>query len=158
MGACGGEDLTVAAGFSAGQPLAPRDRVEMRLSRSLLPEEGRIAVFIGETDVSRLLTVADTKIAYQPNVLPLPVGESQVVVYVVSPGNAWKEAARFPFRVESLARPQADIQTPRFRLIKTVLRQALLHSLRAASWASTERNCDRPLPSPEVADGGVAFS
>jgi hypothetical protein len=71
---------------------------EITLSRALNADEGRVAVLVGALDVSELVVINGTTLRYAGRV-PLPAGESQVVVYAVSPANAWQEIGRFALRV-----------------------------------------------------------
>jgi hypothetical protein len=101
------EELTISASFEAAQAIAPHDRIELRLSRQLAASDGHVAVFVARTDISSLMTVTDNTLVYAPKVIPLPKGESQVFVYLVSSDNVWKEIAQFPLRVQESTSPQA---------------------------------------------------
>ncbi len=98
--------LVVNAAF-AGQTLSPRSQLELRLSRPLLPAEGRLAVFIAMTDVTDLIETNGTRLRYRPYPLPLQGGENRVAVYLVSADRGWKEIASFSFRV--VADPLIDL-------------------------------------------------
>jgi hypothetical protein len=102
--------LSIAASHTSGQSLRPRSPLEFRLNRPLISSEGRLAMFVGYIDVSSLLTISDTSIIYNPSIVPLPVGETQTIIYLISSDGVWKEAARFPLRVEAPASP--TIQEP----------------------------------------------
>ncbi|MDZ7289994.1 MAG: hypothetical protein ONB44_06100 [candidate division KSB1 bacterium] len=91
-------ELTVEANF-ANSWINRRDLIELRLSRALQPEEGTLAVFIGRTDMTGLFTVTKEKLSYRPDVLPLPTGETELIVNLVSPTHGWREIARFTLRV-----------------------------------------------------------
>jgi hypothetical protein len=95
----GTEDLQVTANFTPDQPVAPDTSIELRLSRELKEDEGRIAVIIGHTDVSSLFIINGTRLVYSPALAPLPLGESQVVVSLIGADGAWREVARFPLQV-----------------------------------------------------------
>jgi hypothetical protein len=90
--------LTVTTSFGTA-PLAADARVELHLSRPLVPSEGALAIFIGETDMTGLFVTSGTKLGYTPNLLPLPLGETTVTVYLISPANQWEQIATFPLRV-----------------------------------------------------------
>ncbi len=92
------DDLTIRAGFVGKASVMPNEKIELSLSRALRPADGSLAVLIGDTDVTALLTAAAANVSYIPR-LPLPVGESDVTVWLVLNGNQWKEMARFPLRV-----------------------------------------------------------
>src|SRR5262245_54422305 len=48
------QDLTVTASFAAESPVTPQEQIEFKLSRGLEPSEGRLAVLIGQTDLTTL--------------------------------------------------------------------------------------------------------
>jgi hypothetical protein len=92
------DDLTIRAAFDGKAPVLPNERIDLLLSRALQPADGSLAVLVGDTDVTAMLTAEAANVSYTPR-LPLPAGESDVTVWLVSPGNQWKEIARFPLRV-----------------------------------------------------------
>lgn len=104
------QDLTVQASFADKQSIAPGEQIELTLSRELAPNEGRLAVVISATDLSDLFLVSAKSLKYGA-MLPLPLGESEVEIYLVAPGGEWKELARFPLRVGELAAPVAGAQS-----------------------------------------------
>lgn len=75
-----------------------RDPVELVFSREVTESEGRIAVLIGGTDVSDLLEGSPRGRRYRPRLVPLPSGEQEIVVALVS-GPEWRELARLTVRV-----------------------------------------------------------
>jgi len=94
------EVMHISANFGANQPLPPRGRIELHMSRPLLESEGRFAVVIGDTDVTSLCVLSGNEIVYLPKPLPLPLGETSVIVYLVSVQNEWTEVSRLPLLVE----------------------------------------------------------
>ena len=92
------DDLTIRAAFDGKASVLPNERIDLLLSRALQPADGSLAVLVGDTDVTAMLTAEAANVSYTPR-LPLPAGESDVTVWLVSPGNQWKEIARFPLRV-----------------------------------------------------------
>jgi hypothetical protein len=96
------DDLAVRAAFDGQAPVLPNEKIELSLSRALRPVDGSLAVTIGDTDVTAMLTVEAAIVSYTPR-LPLPAGASDVTVWLVSSGNQWKEIARFPLRVAAAA-------------------------------------------------------
>lgn len=91
--------LSVTAGFDTARWLAPDAALELRLSRPLESGEGRIAVFIGPTDLTALFTVTADRVTYRPGAVPLPPGETELVAYTVLPNGEWQEIGRVPLRV-----------------------------------------------------------
>jgi hypothetical protein len=57
-----------------------------------------VAVLVGATDMSELFSRTPDTLVYSPR-FPLPQGDTEVLVYLVSPENAWTEIARFGLRV-----------------------------------------------------------
>ncbi|HEX2491374.1 MAG TPA: hypothetical protein VHR27_18325, partial [Blastocatellia bacterium] len=94
------DDLTIRAAFDGKASVLPKERIDLLLSRALQPADGSLAVLVGDTDVTAMLTAETANVSYTPR-LPLPAGESDVTVWLVSPGNQWKEIARFPLRVSA---------------------------------------------------------
>ena len=92
------DDLTIRAAFDGKASVMSNDKIELSLSRALQPADGSLAVLIGDTDVTAMLMMEAANVSYTPR-LPLPAGESDVTVLLVSAGNQWKEVARFPLRV-----------------------------------------------------------
>lgn len=91
--------LTVQANFTAQQPLQSLAPIVLRLNRPLQAAEGRLAVFIGLTDMTALFTATPISLSYAPKTLPLPTGETPITIHLVSPTDEWKELAHFTLRV-----------------------------------------------------------
>lgn len=85
--------------FASGEWLDSDATIELTVSPPLLPEAGRLAVLIGDTDVTALSTATPEKLTYRPIALPLPEGESEIVVHFVAPDGGWQEITRIPIRV-----------------------------------------------------------
>jgi hypothetical protein len=94
------ELMRISANFAANQPLQPRARIELQTSRTPLESEGRFAIVIGDTDVTSLCVISGGAIVYTPKPVPLPLGETSVIVYLVSAKNEWVEVSRLPLLVE----------------------------------------------------------
>lgn len=92
--------LRISANFNAGQPVSPKVRLELHTSRPLSVTEGRLAIVIGDMDVTSLCAISGSEIIYNPRPFPLPLGQTSVIVYLVSPENEWREIARLPLLVE----------------------------------------------------------
>src|SRR5215475_3829330 len=95
------QELSVSAGFADRTSVAPDEPIEMRLNRPVQPSEGRLAIFIGQTDLTGLFAIAKDVLTYSPKVLRLPSGETEVIVYLVSPVNDWKRLAQFSLHVSN---------------------------------------------------------
>ena len=98
LGQTAATEIKVEPSF-AEKPVATSEQIELRLNRRLQASEGRLAVLIGVTDVSSLFIPAGLRSRYNAKLWPLPVGESPVMVYLVSTNDEWKEVARFTLRV-----------------------------------------------------------
>lgn len=94
----------VATALFADKTVAPGEAIKIQLSRALQASEGRIAIFIGQSDMTSLFTLSDTSVVYNAR-LPLPAGENIVVLYLASPADEWKEIARFTLRVSTSTAP-----------------------------------------------------
>jgi hypothetical protein len=104
-------ELVVQASFSAQAPIVPDAQIELRLNRPLVVSEGKLAVLLGQTDLTALFIATENVLRYGPPALPLPPGETELTVYLVSPRDEWKLLARFPLRVAAKASAPAA-QTP----------------------------------------------
>ena len=93
--------LSITANFDQSSPVRPDTPIDLKVSRLLKPGEGSIAVIIGRTDVTSLFIFDGTKMVYSPTLLPLPLGESNVVCYLVGIDGTWSELGRFRLRVEN---------------------------------------------------------
>jgi hypothetical protein len=90
----------VQAGFADKQSIAPDEPIELTIDRPLATGEGRLAVLIGATDMSDLFVVSARGLKYDAGKsFPLPLGATELTVYLVQPNDEWKELARFPLRV-----------------------------------------------------------
>src|ERR1700754_475422 len=87
----GQEKLAVTPSFNPDSPQTPETAIEFRLSRALLPAEGRLAILIGRSDVTSFFVVDGARMVYSPTLLPLPLGESQLTFHLVGNDNRWTE-------------------------------------------------------------------
>ncbi|MGH9838763.1 MAG: hypothetical protein ACREEM_08265 [Blastocatellia bacterium] len=99
--------MTVQASFADKQSVAPDEPIELTLNRPLAQGEGRLAVIAGATDLTDLFAVSAQSLKYGVKPFPLPLGETELIVYLVAPNNDWKELARFPLRISETAAPDA---------------------------------------------------
>lgn len=94
------QDINITTNFRE-EWLAHDEPIELHLSRPIKPTEGRLAVFIDDTDMTDLFTMTDDTLVYDPSIMSLPFGESELLVYLVSPEDQWQEIARFPIRARN---------------------------------------------------------
>ncbi len=90
-----------------GREIAPNEKIELKLSRDLNTNEGRLAVFIGITDLTSLFTLKENNLSYIAKILPLPIGQNKLIVYMVQPDGQWKNLAEFSLNVK--AKEVADL-------------------------------------------------
>src|SRR5262249_13201640 len=105
------EELAVRASFVGKDSVTPDEPVELTLNRPLAEAEGRIAVMVGATDLTGLFAAQGLSLKYISGALPLPAGETEMTVYVVTPDDEWREIARFPLRVVARRAPQQNATT-----------------------------------------------
>ncbi len=80
------------------------DSLIIRVNRLPSPNEGNLYLVVGHTDVTPLLHAsADGELILDSAVQPLPKGESEVVLYLVTPGGEWKEVSRTTLRLRTPA-------------------------------------------------------
>jgi hypothetical protein len=96
------QELKVTSNLT-DQEVEPTFALTFTPSRSLPAVEGRLAVLIGQTDVSNLLTPTGDSLSYLPRILPLPAGESSIRVFLVTPSNEWRELTQLTLRVKAPA-------------------------------------------------------
>lgn len=94
------KDLAVTASFNAREAVSPDTPIELVLNRPLQANE-KIAVTIGQIDVSNLFTVTESRFLYDARLLPLPVGTSDLTVYMVKPNGNWNEIVRLSLLVQA---------------------------------------------------------
>ncbi|HVT42901.1 MAG TPA: hypothetical protein VMT00_00770 [Thermoanaerobaculia bacterium] len=94
-------ELTFQTSYAPDHWLRQNESFHIALSRPLEPSDGRLAVFFDQTDVTSLFSAAAQRLTYEAATLPLPSGEHELVIYLISPEGAWNEVARFPMRVLS---------------------------------------------------------
>lgn len=93
------QKLEATGNFSAETPVATDSSIQISLNRKLSATE-KIAIAIGQIDITALFGRADERFTYDAGALPLPPGPSVLTVYLVS-GDGWKEVVRLPISVQS---------------------------------------------------------
>jgi hypothetical protein len=88
------QELTIESNFH-NQWVNHDDQLILDLNRAIEPEEGRLAVFINETDITGLVNIEGNRIIYDPNILSLPAGESELILYLISGDDQSDEVGRF---------------------------------------------------------------
>lgn len=90
---------SVAPAFDPDEWLSSNSVIEFRVDGFTGAEGSRLAVIIGDTDVSAFVQRAGNSFRYDPRIVRLPAGEQEVTVYEVSAQGAWSEIGRMPIRV-----------------------------------------------------------
>jgi hypothetical protein len=96
------QELSVSSNLT-DQEVEPTFALTFTPNRALPATEGRLAVLIGQIDISNLLTPTGESFSYLPRILPLPPGESLVRIFLVTPSNEWRELAKLTLRVKASA-------------------------------------------------------
>lgn len=94
------EKLEISTSF-ANKKITPRETLELKLSRTLFTAEGKIAVFIGATDLTALFIQTGERLSYTPKFAPLPTGKNKLTVYLVESSGEWKTLAEFLLDVKT---------------------------------------------------------
>lgn len=102
--------LEIRTNFADKTTVSTKANLELMLNRPLTPGEGSLAVFIGETDVTRLFSLTEQRLSYAPFGPPLRPCSTTLVVYLVSPQDDWREVARFDLHVKESEGAAADTQ------------------------------------------------
>ncbi|MBA4072353.1 MAG: hypothetical protein C0497_11035 [Gemmatimonas sp.] len=90
--------ITVVPTFGPERFVAAQAPLELTLSRAPGGTEGRLAIFIGTSDLTSLFERDGVRLRFRANGVDLPAGESEMKVYLVD-GESWTELAKLPIRV-----------------------------------------------------------
>lgn len=93
------QDLRVEANFEGMSSISRYEPLVLTFSRHPEPAEGRIGIFLGQTDLTALFTSAGLDYLYTPKLIPLSSGQQDLTVYLVGEDNQWQEIARFSVQV-----------------------------------------------------------
>jgi hypothetical protein len=96
------QELNVTSNLT-DQEVEPTSTLTFTPSRPLQATEGRLAILIGDMDISNLLTPTGDGLSYSPRILPLPAGESPVRVFLVTLSDEWREVRQLTLRVKAPA-------------------------------------------------------
>lgn len=91
--------IRITANFT-GEAVSPDFELQLRTSRTLEPGDGRLALLLGDTDITAFCESNINGLTFNPGTIRLPIGETTAIVYLVSATNDWAEIARLPLRVE----------------------------------------------------------
>lgn len=104
--------LSVSAAPDAPAWVRANDVVRFTLSRPAAPDEGRIAILVGDTDWSSLAETSGTTVTLRPSGVGFTRGEHSVVVYLVSEATGWREIGRSTLRVLTEGGFEQAVTTP----------------------------------------------
>lgn len=95
--------LDVEAGFDSSGWVRRSEPIELRFSPAPRSAGERVAVLVDRLDVTDLFRANGDALVYRPDLMALPPGEHELVVYVVGDdadgGEEWREIERFPLKV-----------------------------------------------------------
>lgn len=86
-----------------GEWVDRNEELRLQLSELPTPEQGRLAVLIDQTDLTDLFRVDGTTLVYRPEVLPLPGGKHEIILYLTTPDGSWTELWRSALQVRRVA-------------------------------------------------------
>jgi len=90
--------ITVVPTFGPDRFVSAQAPLGLTLSRAPNETEGRLAIFIGTSDLTSLFERDGARMSFRANGVDLPAGESELKVYLVA-GESWTELAKLPIRV-----------------------------------------------------------
>lgn len=109
--AVAGEVPAVTPAWDPEVWVSREDSVEILFDRQLSPALGRVAVQVGQIEVTDVLQPTPRGLAFVVGALPLPVGEQVLRVSLVDTAGNWRQLASFPLKVRSRAGwEQADVR------------------------------------------------
>lgn len=102
------KELTVSANFT-NREVSPNEKIQLTLSRELETGKEELAVFIGENDLTSVFIIEPKSAVFVPRLVTLPIGESNLVVYLIKEGN-WETLAEFKLKVKAANSAQTDTE------------------------------------------------
>jgi hypothetical protein len=85
---------------AAGDWVSANDPIVLRIDREESDADGRVAIFIGNYDVTHLFRATrQGELVYRPQFLRLPSGQQEVRVFLVTSSINWQEVAKIPIQV-----------------------------------------------------------
>src|SRR5947207_7416260 len=76
--------IAVSPSFRGDQFIAPATPVALTLSRLPDAGEGALVIMVGTADVTALFDRRGDRLVYQSQVMPLPSGEHELVIYLAA--------------------------------------------------------------------------
>jgi hypothetical protein len=89
----------------------------LRIKVDALKLNQPIAVFLGDTDITAKIKIEGQELVYQSNLLPLPIGQQPLTIYLTKSADNWETLATFLIKVEpavaqSPTAPDKDSNSP----------------------------------------------
>ncbi|HYC44294.1 MAG TPA: hypothetical protein VED01_02310 [Burkholderiales bacterium] len=97
-------------------PVSAEEPIQIRFNRPLTPNDGRLAVFVASTDVTDLFQRRVNGLALRRGPFRLPPGESDLIVYLVTPKEGWRELQRVRLNVIPPGGPQRALVEPKLSI------------------------------------------
>lgn len=98
--------------------LDPDDVLTIQMSRFPDPNEGDLRIVVGSADLSSLLQVGSgSELVLKTDVVPLPRGSNDIVLYLVTPRGEWQELSRSTLQVRSVGGFETAEVSPRVDLV-----------------------------------------
>lgn len=96
---------SVRASFADKTAVFRHEAITLTLDRPLRPADGRLSVFLDQTDLTPLFTVDELALGSTPARLMLPAGKGTLTVYLFAPDETWRQLATFSVTVEEAPAP-----------------------------------------------------
>ena len=106
------QNINVEASFYGDEWVDRRTPISFNLSRELTSEDGRIALWIGNDDVTGITRIEAGRIIYPSDRVSLPSGKHNVKIFLVLEGDQWNEIAQFPLNVRTIGGIEEFSATP----------------------------------------------
>lgn len=75
----------------AGRTVSRDEKIVLTLGREMRPGEGRLALFIGASDVTSLSELRPLTICYTPGLAAYSAGENKIALYLIDSRGTWKK-------------------------------------------------------------------
>lgn len=104
--------LLIKASFAGKPTVTPLERIVLSFNRPLATTEGKVAIFVGVTDMTALFTGTAQGFVSVPRAFPWPAGEHPLTLYLVSSRTGWRQLAHFTLRVAAPTSAASAPATP----------------------------------------------
>ncbi len=94
------EDIIITTNFD-NRTVAQDERLELKSNRLLRANEGRFIIFVGTEDLTALFVSKANNLFYESRIIPLPIGENKLTVYLAESERYWRKLAEFSLKVKA---------------------------------------------------------